>query len=281
MQTKELQTILAPTDFSETASHALDCAIDIARKSNSKLVLVHVVDTLSRSTPAEMMSIGMITEQMMIASLKEVKKLASSIKKKHKIKVDAVNYSGVIYESIIRAAHLYNADLIVMGSHGKSGVFEWFFGNNSLQVVNNTTIPVLTINQKSDITGFSKIVFPFNSNLLTLKKPGHVIPLAQLMNASVLLLGFSDINNVSEQATILQKGKQLSELFKKEGIGTTLNLVNGSSYVEEIIGFATREKASMVSIATTRTHDVNKVFKKSERKTLLTTSSIPILSVPV
>jgi nucleotide-binding universal stress UspA family protein len=281
MSSTEIHNILVPTDFSEAAYKAHDCAVALALKSKAKIIFIHVLEIPSGTSFGELSGSALITEKTIARSKDAIKKLASETKETHDIKTDGVSYTGDIYDNIIRAAHIYSADLIVMGAHGKSGLRSWLFGSNSYHVVNNSTIPVLTVHQATDVTHLNKIVFPFNNDLLTLKKIDEVICLATLLEAGILLLGFSETTDQKSIKSIDDKGNELIKLFNKNKINCSFHLVNGSDYADEILRFAKEQEADLISIATNQVHDVNKVFKTPDNNKILKHTSIPVLSVPV
>jgi nucleotide-binding universal stress UspA family protein len=281
MNNYKIETILVPIDFSETAEKAMFKAIDLARKVGARLVLVHVTETSVLALPPEMVSVGTIMEKMLKVSKDNLKKLASTIKEEHGLKVDHACYSGDVYHSIIRAAHLYNAELIVMGTHGASGIGEWLFGSNAFSVVNNTTIPVLTINLQSDLNSFKKIIFPFNENLLTLKKTEQVLELARIFDSSILLYGFSRDNKDAIEKSLRQKGAELMKEFSDSGVESELIIETGTNYATGILNYAEKCNADLITIISNRSHNIDKVFKSRPDKKLVNHSEIPVLTVPV
>lgn len=280
MKNYKIETILFPTDYSETANKALAHAIEITKKNNAKLILVHVEEMISFIMPRVVLPMNNINVQMAEASEAGLKKLSMKIKAEHGINIEYKGYSGNVHENIIRAAHVFNADLIVMGTHGTSGIKEWFFGSNAFSVVNNATVPVLTINHKSGTNGFKKIIFPFNENLLTLKKIEQVISLAKIFNATILLFGYTNSRMSSALILLRKKGEELAEKFAKENILSTLTITMGEDYAQEILKYAHESNADLISVVTNRNGDADAEFKISDKK-LVNHSEIPILSVPV
>ncbi len=277
----KINTILFPTDFSETSVKALEKAVELTKKTKAKLILLHVVESTGFIAPAEIMSVSFLNEEMIKASKENLAKLARKIKEENNIHVSHVSYSGTVYENVIRAGHLYDADLIVMGTHGTSGISEWLFGSNAFSVVNNTTIPVLTINLHSHANEFKKIVFPFNENLLTLKKAEQVIELAKIFEASVLLFGYADDKANKIPDSLREKGEVLLKQFTNENIPCTLALSAGANYADEILEYAHRENADMVTVVTNSSHNVDSVFNSRTDRKVVNHSDIPVLSVPV
>ncbi len=281
MKQFKLSTILVPIDFSETAENALKHALHLATRVKAKLVLVHVVELTAYVTPAEMFSIGYVTEQMVDASKINLAGLREKLMMEYPIEIECASYCGNVYDNIIRAAHLFNTDLIIMGTHGTSGIKEWLFGSNAFSVVSNTTIPVLTIQQKTLNETFTKIVFPYNENLLTIKKIEEVVALAKIFNAEILILGFSEDNNPTAIQSIETKGNELTQVFTNEKITNSYNFILGDNYADAILEFALDKKADMITVATTSAHNMQKVFKGKPSKKLINHSEIPVLSVPV
>ncbi|MBL0033285.1 MAG: universal stress protein [Bacteroidetes bacterium] len=281
MKKADPKTILVPTDFSPTANKALEFAISITKITNGKLVLMNVVDPNLLMTGPEIMSFGYMHNLLINDTISSLKDLAEEISYKYKLNVEFECLSGSILENIIKTSKAKKADLIIMGTHGTSGVSEWLFGSNAFSVVNSSTIPVLTVNIDSKQTEFKKIVFPYNENLLTLKKSKQVIEFAKLFNATILLFGYSDSEMFSSMAALRKKGEELIAIFKKEGIHSTLNTILAEDYADEILRFANSEKANLITIVTNRSHSIDKVFKTKPDKKLVNHSDIPIYSVPV
>ncbi len=281
MKNYKIDTILVPTDFSPCAEKALMHAVNISARTKAKIVLIHVVEVRSMIAPGEMISQGVITEQMIDASKKSLKELAAKINAEHLVDVDFISYNGRVYDNIIRAAHLHNADLIVMGTHGTSGVHEWLFGSNAFSVVNNTTIPVLTINLDFPGTVIRKIIFPFNEESITLKKIEHVVFIAKILYSSVLLFGFTENKEFESIVSLFSKGKKLAGIFEKEEINCTFSIFHGDNYAEEILNFADEEDADMITVVTSVGKDSDKLLKAKSAKSLVNHANIPVLCVPV
>ncbi len=276
-----IKTILVPTDFSETANHALIQAVEIAKHSNAKLVLMHVVELTAFTVPTELLTLGLITSQLAEETKEKLKELASSIKEEKSIKVEFRILFGSVYENIIRAAYLQDADLIIMGTHGKSGLKGWLFGSNAYIVVNNTTIPVLTIHHHTQSHSYKRIVFPFNENLLTLRKVNNVINLAKLFESIILLFGYSESDSEIAMISLRIKSEELTRLFKNENIPSTISLMAGNDYAQDIMKFAVESKADLITVATNGSHNVNNILESKPYRKLIHKSLIPVLSVPV
>jgi nucleotide-binding universal stress UspA family protein len=127
----KIQTILCPTDFSEYANYAIPYAISIARRHQAKIILLHIVD---------------LTVQQPELLIQNFPDLNVYHEHSSEIQVDRIVGRDVEPEnSIVRLAEEYQADLIIMGTHGARGMRRVQIGNTTEEVVRRTITPVLTI----------------------------------------------------------------------------------------------------------------------------------------
>lgn len=143
---RDFKTILFATDFSECSAAAFDYAYSLAKKCASKLVLVHVV-----SEPVDMRGFYVphisfdVLEQEIIDGAKNMMDSFCRDQFKEGDDYTALVMTGLAYEEIINQAKLARADLIVMGTNGRSGLDHMLFGSTAEKVVRKSPIPVLTV----------------------------------------------------------------------------------------------------------------------------------------
>lgn len=147
---KGVRRILHPTDFSRASGAAFLKAVALAKESRAELLLVHV---LLPTTP--FIGDGYIspkTYEELEASARRgaQRELAKVVAKaqKAKARVKAVLLEGVPYDRIARVARSKRADLIVMGTHGRSGLSKFFLGSVAERVIALASCPVLTVRGK-------------------------------------------------------------------------------------------------------------------------------------
>jgi nucleotide-binding universal stress UspA family protein len=142
----EIKSILFPTDFSKAASVALPYAVDMAKLFKAKLYLMHVIPDISLTSELSMpfSSFDQIFVDLELVAQQELEKYEAD-KRKDLTDVEYLVARGLPYEQILRIARDKKADLIVMSSHGKSGVDKVIFGSTAQRVVRRATCPVLTV----------------------------------------------------------------------------------------------------------------------------------------
>jgi nucleotide-binding universal stress UspA family protein len=143
---KSFSTVLFATDFSENSDLAFDYALTLARQSSAHLVLVHVINE-----PVDLR--GFYVPHISFDNLeKEIEDGAVRMMEKFcQTKLaDFTDYethisTGVPHEEILKQADDRNASLIVLGTHGRSGLDHILFGSTAERVVRQAKCPVLTV----------------------------------------------------------------------------------------------------------------------------------------
>ena len=141
----KIKTILCPIDYSVYSEKALEYAIEFAGKYEAKLYLIHVLDIrIYDMNDPDLYNVNIVDKDT-IERLKERLLRCISEDIKGKISVEAVVVQGVPFTEIIRMAKEYMVDLIVLGTHGRTGLSQAIMGSVAERVVRKSPCPVLTI----------------------------------------------------------------------------------------------------------------------------------------
>jgi nucleotide-binding universal stress UspA family protein len=138
--------ILAATDFSESSRRAVELATELARQVKASLTLVHVFQYPRALYSESALYSGDLVEPV----LEEVEEtMAQTVRSlSHDIpQASAKIRQGVPHEQILAAAKECGADLIVMGTHGRTGLARVMLGSVTERVVRLSPVPVLTVRQ--------------------------------------------------------------------------------------------------------------------------------------
>ncbi len=145
-----VRRILYPTDFSRASGAAFARAVAMAKADRAQLLLVHVL-----APPVPIAGEGYISPKIyddLEASSRAYgqKHLSALQAKARKAGVKAVTLllEGVVHEEIARAAKSKKADLIVIGTHGRTGLAEFFLGSVASRVAAAAPCPVMTVRGK-------------------------------------------------------------------------------------------------------------------------------------
>lgn len=143
---RQFNHVLCPLDFSETSLRATTYAQAFAHWYGATLTLLHVVPTLDTAIEP---AVGMdVAERILLATsrdavMAELRRLPGPPVEDDRTSL--VADSGVVHTTILRHAATLPADLLVMGTHGRSGFSRLFLGSVTERVVRNATCPVLTV----------------------------------------------------------------------------------------------------------------------------------------
>ncbi|HLV91514.1 MAG TPA: universal stress protein [Aequorivita sp.] len=144
-----MKKILVPTDFSGPSENALEVAASIARKHNAEIIVLHMMG-LSDAVVTKNES-REVFEAMYYMRLAE-KRFEDLLNKDYLkgLTVSDIVHNYTVFGEINKIAMDMNIDLIVMGSHGTTGLREVFVGSNTEKVVRTSEIPVLVIKHRSE-----------------------------------------------------------------------------------------------------------------------------------
>ena len=140
--------ILVATDFSESADRALDLAVEMAKKFDADLTLVH-----SWEVPYSYGDVGLVTMDfttpMQEAARKQLAATLVGLKQRFS-NAKAELRTGSPWQEVLNAATEAHADLIVLGTHGRRGISRALLGSVAEKVVRMAEVPVLTVHGTRD-----------------------------------------------------------------------------------------------------------------------------------
>lgn len=144
---KLYRRILHPTDFSSASRRAFACAVALARRDRAELLLLHVL-----SPSGLFVGDGYVTvetwqriEAGARRSAESRLNVALARAKRAGGRASAMIVEGVPFERIVRTAKTKRVDLIVIGTHGRTGISRLFIGSVAERVVRLAPCPVLTV----------------------------------------------------------------------------------------------------------------------------------------
>ncbi len=148
-----IKKILVPIDFSGYSKNLLNYANNFAKKFQAKIILVHVVEPIIYPVDFSMGQIDFPATDSEIATKAkdELHKLAETIIDKN-IESQVIIKSGKPFVEINETARELDIDLIIIATHGHTGVEHLLFGSTAEKVVRKAPCPVLTL--REPIKGF-------------------------------------------------------------------------------------------------------------------------------
>jgi len=144
---RPVRNILVATDFSPASRAAFRRAVELARANEAALWIAHVAALPIPMSPEGYVLPRMYDEMAQAIRADAQKRLRVLLERARKagVRGRAVLLKGVAHEAIVRSARSHRADMIVLGTHGRTGVARFFVGSVAARVVATATCPVLTV----------------------------------------------------------------------------------------------------------------------------------------
>jgi len=138
--------ILWPTDFSPLAKAALPHAVGLAAESGAELVLLHVLPSLAAYAVPDLSGALSVSLQRKTraAAQRQLRRLETQVKVPN-FRLHTLLTEGVPFDQILRAAKRLRCDLIVLATHGRTGLAHAIMGSVAENVVRRAPCPVLTV----------------------------------------------------------------------------------------------------------------------------------------
>lgn len=143
---KRFQTIVVPTDFSDCAQMALHYAMDLV-EPEGRIVLCHVVDDLplTYGYVGVAFTAGDIRTRISEEAQKELEAIVPT--NPDRVKIETHLLHGAPQREIVKLVSSVQADLVVMGTHGRSGLEHALMGSVAERVIRKAPCPVLVVRE--------------------------------------------------------------------------------------------------------------------------------------
>jgi len=144
-----LKKILVPTDFSKSSAKALDYALAFAKQSQAEIILLHVVEPISYPMYGQELAVDLSGFQADLAeaSRKRLAKFSQEQAAGQGPLKLLISEGGASWE-IVETAKAEDADLIIISTHGHTGLRHALLGSTAERVVQHAPCPVLTVREK-------------------------------------------------------------------------------------------------------------------------------------
>lgn len=141
----KIKNILLPTDFSKTSLTASEYAVNLAKQYNAKL---HVLHVLEKTPPILAIRSLDLSREKIIESIDADAQLRldeciNKIQKNEDLEIISAIRKGIDYEEIIKYSKEKKVDVIVIATHGRTGILHTLLGSVAEKVIRYSKIPVL------------------------------------------------------------------------------------------------------------------------------------------
>jgi nucleotide-binding universal stress UspA family protein len=277
-----MKKIIVPVDFSEHSEFALETAAGIAKKYNSELIVLHMLELSNAIISANSTKLG--EEAVFYLKLAE-QKFNSFLDKPYleDIEVTPIVKHFKVWTEVNDVANEHKADLIVMGSHGSNGIKEVLVGSNTEKVVRHSDIPVLVIKHSPILLEFENGVFasdfsedavaPYLKAKMTFEKLGAKMHLVYVNSPDGNFKSSPEID------------KSVADFLKKADgdlkNSPSVSVVSDYSIEKGILNFANVIGADIIGVATHGRKGLAHFFEGSISEDIANHSTLPVMTFKI
>ncbi|NRD23944.1 universal stress protein [Winogradskyella litoriviva] len=277
-----MKKIIVPIDFSEHSEFALEAAASLAQKFGSELIVLHMLELSN----AVISSASDTLSQEAVFYLKMAEqKFETFLDKPYlkDIKVTPIVKHFKVWSEVNDVADEHNANLIIMGSQGASGIKEVLIGSNTEKVVRHSDVPVLVIKHNPILLDFENVVFacdfseeavePYLNAKSTFNKLGAKMHLVYVNSPDGNFKSSSEID------------KKVADFLKRADGNVdnlnTVNVVSDYSIEKGILNFANVIGADLIAVATHGRKGLSHFFEGSVSEDIANHSTLPVMTFKI
>lgn len=269
-----MKTILVPIDFSPAAENACNVAKVFAQKMHATIHLAHfyTIPVADYSYPDISMS-AEIMEQTRKVALSSTEETAKALRAEGYTVTTTVD-TGLASDEIVQLGEQIQADLIIMGTTGASGIINKLIGSNAAHVMQRTTRPILLLPVACNVSTMHKVVY------LDELKEDDTRVLAQLF-ALGDDLGFTAIRLLNINTGFFYQPIDAQLIAKIEAVfGSNkikLENIDGIDVKEGIEHYLENHKIDLIVMSTHKKSFLERIFSKGDTYEMALYSKIPLL----
>lgn len=282
----EIKNILVPSDFSPEANNALNVAIQLAKKCNATISLLHVIDvpTINHYDSLSVFGAGDIGMEDPEVYTHYTKKLSEIVNSKVD-KIIAENpgveiQKHIEFDSLQRQLSDFvikdDTDLIIIGSQGISGLDEVLIGSNTEKIIRHSKVPVLTIKREETDFNPQKIVFASDFHKVNDEVITSLKLFQSLFNSEINLVKVITPGNFEATPFSINHLEEFAQ--KHEFKNYKVHTFNDFSEEEGIRGFAQFIDADMISLITHGRTGLQHIFYGSIAEEVANHAIRPVLT---
>lgn len=272
-----MKKILVPCDFSDTALQAFRYACEIATVSKGEIFLLNIIEL-----PAIHTSLFVPAQAYESVFLKGLKLKAHKNFEKMKekwagnVKVHLTLEQGSVTSAIKKFVDRKRIDLIVMGTHGSSGIKEYALGSNTEKIVRTSKVPVIAIKKSVSISSVKNLILPTKIDA-SKKLIASIKVLQSLLKAHLHLLY---INTPSNFVADRHTEPKLIEFARQNQLkNCSIHIYNDIDEEAGIINFSAKFKNRMIAMATHGRTGINRLMTGSITEDVVNHIDCPIWTI--
>jgi nucleotide-binding universal stress UspA family protein len=277
-----MKKIIVPIDFSEHSEYALKTAAKFAKRYNAELLALHMLEMSDVMLSA---SDGLQHQKAAFFLQLAEQKFETFLDKDY---LKGVNLTPIIkhfkvFSEVNDVALKNDVDLIVMGSHGTSGMKEYFIGSNTERVVRNADIPVLVVKNEMGNVNFEVVAFACDFSEECIKSYLNAMSLFKNMGSKVYMVYVNLPNDRFKSSLEIEK-RVVNFFNKADG---NLDKMKDVHYVSDynvedgVLTFSNKIGADLIAVPTHGKKGLAHFFEGSIGEDVANHSTLPVITFKI
>jgi len=281
-------TVLVPTDGSEAANNAAEGAVALAERFDADL---HAISVLKDADYPISVRSELSTElaEQATAVLDEIASRANEIGVDST--TELIETDAPVHQAIIDYGPEHDADIIVMGTHGRTGLNHLILGSIAERTLRVSPLPVLTVHGETDIhPEIETIIVPTDGSETASAAGTHAIQLAALTGASlhaVHVINLVALSGEYGSGSVLQELRQVGQQAVDDivrrgteaGVQSAETAILSGAPSREVVDYATDHDADLVVVGTHGRSGLDRLLLGSVTEKIVRPAEMPVLSV--
>lgn len=273
--------ILCPTDFSQTATVALEHAALLASRFNARLTILNVRESFAEYMMLQEYGLpGREDKDYFNHVTAKLESLAGEIRKKHGLTVETASTAGKIADEVSKFVKNNHVSDVVIGMHGVKGRDSYFMGGNAHRIVNSTNVPVLQVDKHAHTNDYRTILMPIDSSFHTREKIPYATSLAKKYNAEIRLIALQTSRDEEIRQNVLKVLNQVEKYIADNGVPFQTAVRNSNNLADDTLEYADEINADLIVIMSEQEKTLKGLFLGSYAQQLVNQSTRPVLTVP-
>lgn len=274
-----MKKILVPTDFSPQAENALKVAAQLAKKHGCEIHLLHILE-LPMHKVDPLSSNNNLPEAVFFMKLahKRFNELTAQDYLQDIVIFEHVEFHE-IFKGIFHVCKKDAIDLIVMGSHGSSGLKEMLIGSNTEKVVRTSETPVLVIKNEHKTFKIDNFVFASDFKDESKEPFKKALGFAKKFKAKMHLLMVNTPNKFLTTAQANERMQSFTEGLKFKNY--TSNIYNDNTIEQGVMHFSQSISADLIGMSTHGRQGISHFFNGSISEDLVNHAKRPVLTFKI
>lgn len=255
-------SILIPVDFSKQSLIAVEQSYNLAKFTNSKLIIMHASPNSNHEHEADL------------------KQIVENCIKNSGQPAEYLNLKGDIYELIDKKAEELDCSLIVIGLDTQIR-FRSFLGSgtNVSKFLKHAPCPIITMRSIDNRNSCRNILMPIDLSAESREKVGVVVQLAQYYKADVRIVSVFNPSDEKYENKLLPYLNQVKKFIKDRGVNCTNKSIPSNKAVEAIVNYANNNECDLIVQMNHKDLSLGELFGGAVSQKMVESSNVPVLSI--